>query len=43
MSKDKGDTNNDTQLIKVITGSENITNFMLESYPEAKEKNGYLL
>ena len=31
-------TNKDTDLIKVITGSENITNFMLQSYPRAKEK-----
>ena len=38
MSKDKVNTNSETQLIKVITGSENITNFMLESYPRAKEK-----
>ncbi len=29
---------NDSDLIKVITGSENITNFMLQSYPRAKTK-----
>lgn len=31
-------TNKDFDLIKVITGSENITNFMLQSYPRAKSK-----
>jgi two-component system, OmpR family, sensor histidine kinase VicK len=30
--------NEDSDLIKVITGSENITNFMLQSYPRAKAK-----
>lgn len=31
-------TNKDSDLIKVITGSENITNFMLPRYPRAKAK-----
>ena len=31
-------TNKDSDLIKVITGSENITNFMLQSYPRARAK-----
>ena len=31
-------TNKDSDLIKVITGSENITNFMLRSYPRARAK-----
>jgi len=31
-------TNKDSDLIKVITGSENITNFMLQSYRRAKAK-----
>lgn len=38
MSKNTINTNKDTDLIKVITGSENITNFMLQRYPRAKEK-----
>jgi two-component system, OmpR family, sensor histidine kinase VicK len=31
-------TSKESDLIKVITGSENITNFMLQSYPRAKVK-----
>lgn len=38
LSKNIINTNKDTDIIKVITGSENITNFMLRSYPREKGK-----